>query len=64
VALTIARELEKLAVGDARSKRMRGCTYRSRFFEGMYRDPELVSFLAKRSSRISDTSTEPSSDHV
>jgi hypothetical protein len=46
VALTIARELEKLAVGDARSKRMRGCTYRSRFFDGMYRDPELVSFLA------------------
>ena len=27
VALKIARELEKLAVGDARSKRMRGCTY-------------------------------------
>jgi hypothetical protein len=46
VALTIARELEKLAVGDARSKRMRGCTYRSRFFDGMYRDPDLVSFLA------------------
>jgi hypothetical protein len=46
VALAIARELEKLAVGDARSKRMRGCTYRSRFFDGMYRDPELVSFLA------------------
>jgi hypothetical protein len=46
VALKIARELEKLAVGDARSKRMRGCTYRSRFFDGMYRDPELVSFLA------------------
>jgi hypothetical protein len=46
VALKIARELEKIAVGDARSKRMRGCTYRSRFFDGMYRDPELVSFLA------------------
>ena len=46
VALEIARGLEKIAVGDARSKRMRGCTYRSRFFDGMYRDPELVSFLA------------------
>src|SRR5215472_5547149 len=39
-ALAIGRELEKLAVGDARSKRMRGCTYRSRFFDGMYRDPD------------------------
>lgn len=46
VALEISRSLEKNAVGDARSKRMRGCTYRSRFFDGMYRDPELVSFLA------------------
>jgi hypothetical protein len=46
VALKIARELEKLAVGDARSKRMRGCTYRSRFFDGMYCDPDLLSFLA------------------
>ncbi|HKA95544.1 MAG TPA: hypothetical protein VKD66_04705 [Streptosporangiaceae bacterium] len=46
VALEIARGLEKIAVGDARSKRMRGCTYRSRFFDGMYRDPALVSFLA------------------
>jgi hypothetical protein len=46
VALKVARELEKLAVGDARSKRMRGCTYRSRFFEGMYRDPDLLLFLA------------------
>jgi hypothetical protein len=46
VALRVARELEKLAVGDARSKRMRGCTYRSRFFDGMYRDPDLLSFLA------------------
>jgi hypothetical protein len=46
VALKVARELEKLAVGDGRSKRMRGCTYRSRFFEGMYRDPDLLSFLA------------------
>jgi len=46
VAMRIARELEKLAVGDARSKRMRGCTYRSRFFDGMYRDPDLLSFLA------------------
>lgn len=45
-ALEIARDLEKIAVGDARSKRIRGCTYRSRFFDGMYRDPELVSFLA------------------
>jgi len=47
IALEIARSLEKIAVGDARSKRMRGCTYRSRFFEGMYRDPELVSFLGR-----------------
>ncbi len=47
VALEISRGLEKIAVGDARSKRMRGCTYRSRFFEGMYRDPELVSFLGR-----------------
>jgi hypothetical protein len=47
VALEIARDLEKIAVGDARSKRMRGCTYRSRFFDGMYSDPELVSFLAE-----------------
>src|SRR2546430_13768273 len=47
VALEIARGLEEIAVGDARSKRMRGCTYRSRFFDGMYRDPELVSFLAE-----------------
>ena len=47
VALEISRDLEKIAVGDARSKRMRGCTYRSRFFDGMYRDPELVSFLAE-----------------
>src|SRR5262249_47425786 len=46
VALEISRGLEKIAAGDARSKRMRGCTYRSRFFDGMYRDPELVSFLA------------------
>jgi hypothetical protein len=46
VALEIARGLEKIAIGDVRSKRMRGCTYRSRFFDGMYRDPELVSFLA------------------
>lgn len=46
VALEIARGLGKIAAGDARSKRMRGCTYRSRFFDGMYRDPELVSFLA------------------
>jgi hypothetical protein len=47
VALEIARGLEKIAVGDARSKRMRGCTYRSRFFDGMYRDPELISFLGR-----------------
>src|SRR6516165_3919100 len=32
VALEISRSLEKIAVGDARSKRIRGCTYRSRFF--------------------------------
>ena len=47
VALKISQGLEKIAVGDARSKRMRGCTYRSRFFDGMYRDPELVSFLGR-----------------
>ncbi len=47
VALEISRGLEKIAVGDARSKRMRGCTYRSRFFDGMYSDPELVSFLGQ-----------------
>ena len=47
VALEISRGLEKIAAGDARSKRMRGCTYRSRFFDGMYRDPELVSFLGR-----------------
>ena len=47
VALEIARDLEKIAAGDARSKRIRGCTYRSRFFDGMYRDPELVSFLRR-----------------
>src|SRR5262249_21031258 len=36
VALSIARELERQAVGDARSKRLRGCTYRSQFFAGLY----------------------------
>src|SRR5262249_40555583 len=45
VALRIARELERLAATDVRSKRMRGCTYRSRFFDGMYRDPALLSYL-------------------
>lgn len=45
VALRIARELEEIATGDARSKRLRGCTYRSRFFSGMYSDPRLISFL-------------------
>jgi hypothetical protein len=47
VALEIARGLEKIAVGDARSKRIRGCTYRSRFFDGMYRDPALLAFLRR-----------------
>lgn len=46
VALEIARGLEQIAVGDARSKRIRGCTYRSRFFDGMYSDPDLLSFLS------------------
>jgi len=47
VALRIARELERLAATDVRSKRMRGCTYRSRFFDGMYRDPALLSYLSR-----------------
>jgi hypothetical protein len=46
VALRIARELESAAKGDARSKRLRGCTYRSRFFSGMYSDPRLIEFLS------------------
>ena len=46
VALEIARELEAHALADVRSKRMRGCTYRSEFFAGMYSDPALVSFLS------------------
>jgi hypothetical protein len=46
VAVEIARELESLAVADVRSKRMRGCTYRSRFFAGMYSDPALLSYLS------------------
>jgi hypothetical protein len=46
VALRIARELEAQAKGDTRSKRLRGCTYRSRFFSGMYSDPRLVAFLS------------------
>jgi hypothetical protein len=45
-ALAVARELESLAVGDARSKRLRGCTYRSDFFAGLYSDPRLISFLS------------------
>lgn len=45
VALRIARELEAVATGDARSKRLRGCTYRSRFFAGMYSDPRLMALL-------------------
>jgi hypothetical protein len=45
-ALRIARELEGHAVGDARSKRLRGCTYRSQFFAGMYSDPRLIEFLS------------------
>jgi hypothetical protein len=46
VALRIARELERQAVGDARSKRLRGCTYRSQFFAGLYSDPRLIEFLS------------------
>jgi hypothetical protein len=46
IALRIARELEQSAVGDARSKRLRGCTYRSQFFAGMYSDPRLLAFLS------------------
>jgi hypothetical protein len=46
-ALEIARELEAQAKADTRSKRLRGCTYRSRFFAGMYSDPRLVSFLSR-----------------
>jgi len=46
VAQGIARELEGAATGDARSKRLRGCTYRSPFFAGMYSDPRLVAFLS------------------
>jgi hypothetical protein len=46
VALSIARELEKQAVGDARSKRLRGCTYRSQFFAGLYSDHRLTEFLS------------------
>jgi hypothetical protein len=45
-ALKIARELEAQAKADTRSKRLRGCTYRSRFFAGMYSDPRLVNFLS------------------
>ena len=43
----IAGELGRHAQGDARSKRLRGCTYRSEFFAGMYSDPRLVAFLAE-----------------
>jgi hypothetical protein len=46
VALRIARELERQAIGDARSKRLRGCTYRSQFFAGLYSDPRLIEFLS------------------
>ncbi len=46
VAQRIARDLEDVATGDARSKRLRGCTYRSPFFAGMYSDPRLVAFLS------------------
>ena len=45
VAQAICRELETQAEGDARSKRLRGCTYRSNFLAGMYADPELLAFL-------------------
>ena len=43
----IAGELGRHAQGDARSKRLRGCTYRSEFFAGMYSDPRLIAFLAE-----------------
>lgn len=46
-AMAVARELEAIAVGDARSKRIRGCTYRSDFFAGMYEDPRLVGILSE-----------------
>lgn len=45
VAYEIAKELEQIAPSDERSKRMRGCTYRSRFFDGMYSDPRLLEYL-------------------
>ncbi len=45
VAFEIAKELEQIALSDERSKRMRGCTYRSEFFDGMYSDPHLVAYL-------------------
>jgi hypothetical protein len=45
-AQRIAGELAQHARGDARSKRLRGCTYRSEFFAGMYSDPRLIAFLA------------------
>ena len=46
IAERISRDLEAVATGDARSKRLRGCTYRSRFFAGMYSDPRLVAFVS------------------
>lgn len=47
VAFDIAKELEQIALSDERSKRMRGCTYRSAFFDGMYSDPRLIAHLSE-----------------
>lgn len=49
VALAIARELEQIAPTDKRSKRLRGCTYRSEFFTGMYSDPDVLALLRELS---------------
>ncbi len=46
-AVAIARDLESHAVSDKRSKRLRGCSYRSDFFDGMYSDGRLVAFLSE-----------------
>jgi hypothetical protein len=47
VAEAICRELEGQATADVRSKRLRGCTYRSRFLAGLYADPNLLAFLTE-----------------
>jgi len=49
LAQAICQELEGEAKGDARSKRLRGCTYRSEFLAGMYADRELLGFLRELS---------------